>query len=94
MYTLEFTNPSKKDLKNIDKVDKIFIIDRLKEFEHLFNDDYEKALIQKGIIKKLKGKKETIYRLKLRTYRVVYKKYEDKLIILVLHVSTREGAYK
>ena len=93
MYTLEFTNPSKKDLENIDKANKIFIIDRLKEFERLFNDDYEKALMQKGIIKKLKGKKETIYRLKLRTYRVVYKKYEDKLIILVLHVSTHDECY-
>jgi len=27
-------------------------------------------------------------------YRVIYKKYGDKLIILVLHVTTREGSYK
>lgn len=47
-----------------------------------------------GKIKKLQGQKEELYRLKLRTYRVIYKKEEDKLIILVLHVTTREGAYK
>ncbi|MEA2110598.1 MAG: hypothetical protein U9P71_00975 [Campylobacterota bacterium] len=47
-----------------------------------------------GKIKKLKGQQEVLYRLKLRSYRVVYKKYEDRLVILVLHVTTREGAYR
>jgi mRNA interferase RelE/StbE len=47
-----------------------------------------------GKIKKLQGQKEELYRLKLRTYRVVYKKYEDRLVILVVHVTSREGAYK
>jgi len=45
-------------------------------------------------IKRLQGKKEILYRLKLRSYRVVYKKYEDKLVILVIHFTTRESAYK
>ena len=94
MYILDFTNSSKKDLKKIDKSYQTFIIDRLKEFAEKFNDDYENTLMQKGVIKKLQGKKETIYRLKLRTYRVIYKKHEDKLIILILNVSTREGAYR
>ena len=35
-----------------------------------------------------------LYRLKLRSYRVIYKKYEDKLVILVVHVTTRESAYR
>ena len=94
MYILNFTNPSKKDLKKINKADKVFIIDRLKDFVNNFNDDYEIALMQKGTIKKLKGQKEDIYRLKLRSYRVIYKKENNILIILVLNVSTREGAYK
>jgi len=50
--------------------------------------------MQKGKIKKLQGQKEILYRLKLRSYRVVYKKQNEELIILVVHVSTREGAYK
>ena len=47
-----------------------------------------------GKIKKLQGQEEELYRLKLRSYRVIYKKYEDRLVILVVHVTTREGAYR
>lgn len=47
-----------------------------------------------GKIKKLQGQKEELYRLKLRSYRVIYKKYEDRLVILVVHVTTRESAYR
>ena len=94
MFILEFSNSSRKELKNIDRQNQIFIIDSLDDFIEHFNDSYETSLMQKGTIKKLKGKKEIIYRLKLRTYRIIYKKYEDKLVILVLNVTTREGAYK
>ena len=37
---------------------------------------------------------EELYRLKLRTYRVIYKKEEDRLIILVVAVKSRENSYK
>jgi mRNA interferase RelE/StbE len=94
LYCLNFTNPSKKDLKKINKSDRIFILDRLKDFVNNFNTDYEISLMQKDIIKKLKGQKEDIYRLKLRSYRVVYKKEDNILVILILNVTTREGAYK
>ena len=94
MYTLSFTNPSKKDLKKIDAADKIFIKKSLIDFANRFDNDYEISLMQKGSIKKLKGQKEDIYRLKLRTYRAVYKKEDDKLIILIVSITTREGAYK
>jgi len=94
LYTLEFTNPSKKDLKNIDKFDLKFIRNSLTEFVHNFSFEYEKVLMQKGTIKKLQGQKELLYRLKLRSYRVIYKKEDDVLIILVLKVTTRENAYK
>ena len=46
-----------------------------------------------GKIKKLKGQDEDLYRLRLRLYRIIYKKYEDKLVILVVHVTTRENTY-
>ena len=94
LYIISFTNSSKKDLKNIDISGKLFIIDRLKDFVNKFDNDYEILLMKKGIIKKLQGQKEILYRLKLRSYRVTYKKEKDKLIILVLSVTTREGAYK
>lgn len=94
MYAIDFSSIAKKDFKKIDKSDIQFIYDSLYEFCKNFSSDYEKSLMHSGKIKKLKEQKELLYRLKLRTYRVIYKKYEDKLVILVLHVTTREGAYK
>ena len=94
MYILDFFRSSQKDLKKINKSDQVFILDSLEDFAKHFSNEYEISLMTTGKIKKLQGQKEELYRLKLRTYRVIYKKEEDKLIILVLHVTTREGAYK
>ena len=94
MYNLQFTNPSKKDLKKIDKSSQLFIKNSLIDFVTNFNDTYEASLMQKGKIKKLQGQKEVLYRLRLRSYRVIYKKENDELIILVVHISSRENAYK
>ncbi|MCW8895183.1 MAG: type II toxin-antitoxin system mRNA interferase toxin, RelE/StbE family [Sulfurimonas sp.] len=94
MYKIDFKPNVKKDFKNIDKSDIAFVRDSLYDFVKNFSSDYEKSLMHSGKIKKLKGQKEVLYRLKLRSYRVIYKKYDDKLLILVLHVTTRESAYK
>ena len=94
MYRLSFTNPSKKDLKKIDKSSQLFIKNSLIDFISKFNSNYEVSLMQNGTIKKLKGQNEEIYRLKLRSYRVIYKKENTTLIILVLNVTSRESAYK
>ena len=94
MYVLEFVRSSKKELKNIDKYNQVFILNSLEDFIKNFSSEYESSLMNSGKIKKLQGQKEILYRLKLRSYRVIYKKYEDKLVILVVHVTTREGAYK
>jgi len=94
LYVLEFVRSSKKELKNIDKYNQVFILNSLEDFIKNFSSEYESSLMNSGKIKKLQGQKEILYRLKLRSYRVIYKKYEDKLVILVVHVTTREGAYK
>jgi len=94
LFILEFAISSKKELKRIDKHSQSFILDSLDDFIESFSTEYELALMHTGKIKKLQGQKEELYRLKLRSYRVIYKKYEDKLVILVIHVTTREGAYK
>ena len=90
MYEIDFSIKAKKDFRKINKFDIQFLYDSLYEFVHNFSNEYETSLMQTGKIKKLQGKKEILYRLKLRTYRVVYKKYKDKLVVLVLHVTTRE----
>ena len=94
MYVLKFSKSSQKDFKRIDRRYQSFILDSLDDFIESFSSEYESALIHTGKIKKLQGQKEELYRLKLRSYRVIYKKEDNLLIILVLNITTRENAYK
>jgi len=94
LFVLEFAVSSKKELKRINKHSQSFILDSLDDFIESFSTEYELSLMHAGKIKKLQGTKEELYRLKLRSYRVIYKKYEDKLVILIVHITTRESAYK
>ena len=74
MYKIDFKLSVKKDFKKINKSDIRFIRDSLNDFSKNFSSEYELALMKKGKIKKLQGQKEVLYRLRLRTYRVIYKK--------------------
>ena len=94
MYALEFEKPVKKDFKNINISDIRFIKESLYSFVENFSFEFEQELLITGKIKKLQGLNEELYRLKLRTYRVIYKKEEDRLIILVVSVKSRENSYK
>ena len=94
MYTLEFEKSVKKDFKNINISDIKFIKESLYSFVENFSFAFEQELLRTGKIKKLQGMDEELYRLKLRTYRVIYKKEEDILIILVVSVKSRENSYK
>ena len=94
MYTLEFEKSVKKDFKNINISDIKFIKESLYSFIENFSFEYEQELLRTGKIKKLQGMDDELYRLRLRTYRVIYKKEEDRLIILVVSVKSRENSYK
>ncbi|MFA9373545.1 MAG: type II toxin-antitoxin system RelE/ParE family toxin [Poseidonibacter sp.] len=94
MYQLSYLNGALKDLKRIDKAHQKFLNDNIKEFVKNFSWAYEQELLKIGRIKKLQGLEDELYRLKLRTYRVIYKKEDDKLIILVVSVKSRENSYK
>ena len=94
MYQLLFEKRVKKDFKNINKSDILFIKDTLIDFTNSFDNNFEQNLMQKGKIKKLKGTSSELYRLKLRNYRVIYQKDGNNLIILVLSIISRENAYK
>lgn len=94
MYEIEFAKFVRKDFRKVNKADIQFFYDSLQLFASNFSPEYEASLMQTGKIKKLQGQQELLYRLKLRSYRVIYKKYDEKLVILVLNVTTREGAYK
>jgi len=94
MYELVFEKRVKKDFKNINISDIHFIKDTLIDFVKKFDNKFELSLIKSGKIKKLKGTTDELYRFKLRNYRIIYKKEDDRLIILVLSITSRENAYK
>ena len=83
-YSLEFDKKASKDILSLDKSTRNFILDELESFINNFDEDYEKELLKLTKIKALQGEFKGLYRLKLRTYRVIYQKVGDKLVILVL----------
>ena len=94
MYSVVYQKTAIKDFKRIDKSNLKYITDSILKFTNNFSFEYEQEHLKTGKIKKLQGMNEELYRLKLRTYRVIYKKEEDRLIILVVAVKSRENSYK
>ena len=94
MYSVVYKKTAIKDFKRIDKTNLKYLTDSILEFTNNFSFEYEQELLKTGKIKKLQGMDEELYRLRLRTYRVSYKKEEDRLIILVVSVKSRENSYQ
>ena len=92
-YSLDFDKKASKDLLSLDKSVRNFILDELEIFINNFDETYEKVLIKITKIKALQGEYKGLYRLRLRTYRLIYEKHNDKLVILVLRVSHRKDIY-
>lgn len=92
-YSLDFDKKASKDLLSLDKSVRNFILDELENFIKYFDETYEKELIKLTKIKALQGEYKGLYRLRLRTYRLIYEKQNDKLVILVLRVSHRKDIY-
>jgi mRNA interferase RelE/StbE len=94
MFELIYDDDFLSDINSLDRATQKFIIDSLDEFANNFNSEYEKNLIKLKKIKLLQGDMQGFYRLKLRTYRVIYKKYKNKLVIYVVRVQHRNKVYK
>lgn len=92
-WELKFRNSVKKDFNNIGFFESAKIMKSLNNFIENFSDDQERILLKNGNIKRLKGSLEGCYRLRLRTYRIIYEKRENELIILVLRVGSRGDVY-
>lgn len=92
-WRIDFHKEVYKEFEKIGKVDSLFIIDKLKEFEKSYSEEFEKELIKIKKIKKLKTK-SNIYRLRLRTFRVLYAKSNGILRLLVVRVRHRKNAYQ
>ncbi|NLK67194.1 MAG: type II toxin-antitoxin system RelE/ParE family toxin [Campylobacteraceae bacterium] len=92
-YKIEFNPQASKELLKLDKSVRTFILDELSEFEAKFSLEYEKELTKTGKIKHLKGEFLGLYRLRLRTYRIIYEKQNDRLVIYILRVAHRKEVY-
>ncbi len=92
-YALEFHPAAKKELDKLDYQTKFFIIKSLNLFISSYSKDYEKELTKQSKIKKLKGNWEGFYRLRLRNYRIIYEKIDEKLVVYIIRIAHRKEVY-
>ncbi len=86
MYKLKFLGKALDDLKKIDRPHKKIIKEKL-----LILAENPEAL--KSNIKKLSGTKDDYYRLRVGSYRVIFKREEKKLIIIIVRIGHRKEIY-
>jgi mRNA interferase RelE/StbE len=92
-YSIEFHPAAKKELDKLDYQTRIYIVKSLTLFIESYSSEYEFELIHQSKVKKLKGKWKGFYRLRLRNYRIIYEKIQEKLIIHIVRVTHRKEAY-
>ena len=83
MYQLRLKPSAKKQLKRLNKKDKIKIS---KVFLELQKNPF--------IGKKLEGKFKGSYSLRIWPYRIIYELYRQHLLIIVIRIGHRGGVYK
>lgn len=93
-YQIEFHEKVYKELKSVGKLNAKIILSLIKDFAENFSTEYECALIKTGKIKKLNSLNNELYRLRLRSYRVIYFKDNEYLKILIVRVGHRKNVYK
>ncbi|PKL06463.1 MAG: type II toxin-antitoxin system mRNA interferase toxin, RelE/StbE family [Spirochaetae bacterium HGW-Spirochaetae-9] len=93
-WSLRFSSGVEKDMCSIDRTEARFILESLEQYASDFNERYEAELMKSGRAKALSGDWEGYYRLRLRSYRAIYKKYNETLVILVVRVSHRKDVYR
>jgi mRNA interferase RelE/StbE len=86
MYKLRFLDKAFDDLKKIDKPHQVIIKEKLSILA-------KNPSVLSNNIKKISGTKEKLYRLRIGSYRVIFKKEKDKLIIIVIRIGHRKEIY-
>ena len=93
-WSLRFSSGVEKDLRRIDRPSAHFILESLEYFASTFGELYEAELMKSGRVKALSGEWEGFCRLRLRSYRAIYRKYAKTLVILVVRVAHRKDVYR
>ena len=86
MYKLKFLIKAQNDLNNIDRAHQKIIKEKLLILA-------KNPEVLKNNIKKLGGIKEDYYRLRVGNYRVIFKKEEKELIIIIIRIGNRKEIY-
>lgn len=86
MYELKFLGKALEDLKRIDRAHQKIIKAKL-----LILTKNPAAL--KNNIKRIGGAKDDLYRLRTGSYRVIFKKEEDQLVIIIVRIGHRKEIY-
>lgn len=92
-YSLELHRKAIKELSKMEASTRAFIAEELDRFIGAYSPEYEAELIKTGAIKHLKGEWNGFYRLRLRTYRVIYEKIEERLVVHVVRIAHRREVY-
>ena len=92
-FRLEFHRKAKKELDKLDFQTKVFIVRSLELFIDSYDETYERQMIERGNIRQLKGEWRGFYRLRLRNYRVIYEKINDRLVIHIVRIAHRREVY-
>ena len=86
MYQLVFLDRALDELKKIDRARQKIIKAKLLILAR-------NPAVLKNNIRRLSGPEEALYRLRVGAYRVVFKKDENNLIILVVRIGHRKEIY-
>lgn len=92
-YVLEFHPSALKELKKLDNQIQTFVISSIETFITSYSIEYENEMIKSSKIKKLKGKWQGFFRLRLRNYRIIYEKINDKLVVHIVRIAHRREVY-
>jgi mRNA interferase RelE/StbE len=87
VYKLVFLDKARDEFKRIDRARQRIIKAKLRILA-------KNPAVLKNNIRRLSGSQEALYRLRIGAYRVIFKKDEARLIILVIRIGHRKEIYQ
>lgn len=93
-WKLRYAGAVSHEMKRFDRSDALFILASLDRFAASYDPSYEAGLMKMGKLKRLRGEWEGFFRLRLRAFRVIYRKFDHDLLILVVRIAHRREAYR
>lgn len=86
MYKLKFFGKALEDLEKINRAQQKIIKEKLLILA-------KNPEVLKNNIKKLSGVKEDLYRLRVGSYRIIFKKEKEHFLILIIRIGHRKEIY-